>query len=178
MYTDCILMTEEITRSTSTMLRWASAPVTLFVFCLSQLHLRKGNFLVLKAKELGLPVWVSGPWELHGRPWESEGFSQSLLVFQWDGRHCTHHCCCQGWEEYHLWRKGGEAPGFCDFETADGAWTLSRAAVWLKLTDTTLKVVWDSVGLSSFGCYQTFDAPCGAWHLCICLLIPSGSFCV
>lgn len=27
-----------------------------FTFFLSQLHLKKGNFLVLKAKELGLPV--------------------------------------------------------------------------------------------------------------------------
>lgn len=41
-------------------LNQASSLVTesTLVFFLLQLHLKKGNFLVLRAKELGLPVWV------------------------------------------------------------------------------------------------------------------------
>lgn len=34
----------------------SSLPEVAFLFSLSQLHVKKGNFLVLKAKELGLPV--------------------------------------------------------------------------------------------------------------------------
>uniref|UniRef100_A0A452V7R0 Zinc phosphodiesterase ELAC protein 2 n=1 Tax=Ursus maritimus TaxID=29073 RepID=A0A452V7R0_URSMA len=37
----------------------SSLPEVAFMFSLSQLHVKKGNFLVLKAKELGLPVIVT-----------------------------------------------------------------------------------------------------------------------
>lgn len=136
------------------------------MFSLLQLHLKRGSFLVLKAKELGLPVWVWGRGFLgptgYTFPLKEIPFHGGRASsFQWDSCHRSHHCCCQGGEKHHSWRKRGEMPGFLDDSAVTGrVWNAGQICLLRALQTPLLK------DIEQFG-HHSAKWQKGLFYLCL-----------